>query len=378
MSTKINEERSDNATKLRICVYAITKDEDELLKRAISSAIDADLIIIGDTGGSNTTRRLVKDKGAVYHRINVNPWRFDDARNALLSLVPLDVDVCVSLDSDEVLADGWRKEIEDQWKSDTTIMRYMYDWNSGVTFHQAKIHARKGYRWVSPCHETLTYYGSGKETWAYTDKFMMYHYPDNTKSRGSYLPLLRMGYKEAPHIPRNVLYYGREVFFAWLNCRHLPEMKDKTEEFRKHATDVLYQFINMPGKIYPAEVMYAYRILGKMNDDTEAFSLALDENKKLQVPHRCPYIWYGAYLYSAKQFELARRAIEDGLKITDRTTDYMVDPHSWDGYPLHLLSWCYHHLGDKAKSIDLATQAVEMEPENEYYKKCLEKFTNEE
>lgn len=346
---------------MKIAVYGITKNEKPLLETAIASAKEADVILFGDTGSTDGTVDLPN-----VHPIHVSPWRFDDARNAVLALLPKDVDVCVALDSDEVLAKGWREEIETQWKPNTTIMRYMYDWNSGVVFHQAKIHARSGYRWVSPCHETLTYYGPGDEVWAYTEKFLMYHYPDNTKPRSSYLPLLRMGYKENPHIPRNVLYYGREVFFAWLHT--------KEDKFREEATRALNEYLEMKGRfVYPAEVAYAYRILGKMNGDEEAFKKAIEN----APTHRCPYVWYAAWLYSQRRFKDAERNLDKAIRIQDRTTDYMVDPHCWDGYPSHLMSWCWWHLGDKDKALTWGQLAIGFEPNNDYYKKCLEKFENE-
>jgi Tfp pilus assembly protein PilF len=130
--------------------------------------------------------------------------------------------------------------------------------------------------------------------------------------------------------------------------------------------------------VYPAEKMYALRILGKMNGDEESFKKAIEANKKLPNPHRCPHIWYGMWLYSQSRFQEAFDQFMSALDIRDRTTDYMVDPHSWDGYPFHLLSWCQYHLGDKDEAIAHAEMAIELEPSNEYYKKCLRKFKNEE
>ena len=41
-----------------------------------------------------------------------DPWRFDVARNHALSLIPDDVDLCISLDLDEVMVPGWRAALE--------------------------------------------------------------------------------------------------------------------------------------------------------------------------------------------------------------------------------------------------------------------------
>ena len=91
---------------MKIAVYAISKNEEQFVKRFCDSAKDADLIIIGDTGSTDNTVALAKECGAVVPRIYITPWRFDKAREAVLALIPPDIDICISLDLDEVLEDG--------------------------------------------------------------------------------------------------------------------------------------------------------------------------------------------------------------------------------------------------------------------------------
>ena len=131
---------------MRIAVYAISKNEAHFVKRFCDSAKDADLIMIADTGSTDGTAEVAAECGAVVHNICITPWRFDTARNAALALLPRDIDVCISLDLDEVLEPGWREEIERVWKSDTTRLRYFFDWGAGIKFLYEKIHARHGYR----------------------------------------------------------------------------------------------------------------------------------------------------------------------------------------------------------------------------------------
>jgi hypothetical protein len=344
---------------MKIAVYMITKGEHDLLDRALKSASLADMIIVGDTDNDDKTKEVCSAHSkASYHRINILPWRFDHARNAVLAMVPNDVDVCVSLDSDEVLSPNWRKEIETHWKlGETTIMRYMFDWSKGIKFMQAKFHARSGYHWVSPCHEVLTWYAQGKEVVATSNDQLITHLPDDDKPRSGYLPLLHMGHVERPHDPRMALYYGRELFFY-----------NKPKE----GTKVLNKFLELKDTDV-RERSYAYRIIGKMNDDNDAFNKSIE----LAPNVRDPYIWYAASLYKQGKYRIALSTIERALLITERTPDYMVDPASWDGYPKHLMSWCMWQLGDKKSAQELALEALELEPNNEHYKKCLEKFIRE-
>ncbi len=114
----------ENTKKLKIAVYAISKNEEQFVNRFCDSAKNADIILIADTGSTDRTVELALENGAIVHDICISPWRFDKARDTALALLPRDIDVCISLDLDEVLMDGWREEIERVWQENTTRLRY--------------------------------------------------------------------------------------------------------------------------------------------------------------------------------------------------------------------------------------------------------------
>jgi len=97
---------------MKIAIYAISKNEEEFVKRFYESAKNADLVLIADTGSTDNTVSLARSLGITVHDIAVKPWRFDKARDTALNLIPGDFDVCISLDLDEVMEPGWREEIE--------------------------------------------------------------------------------------------------------------------------------------------------------------------------------------------------------------------------------------------------------------------------
>ena len=130
---------------MKIALYAISKNEEQFVKRFCESAKDAEVILIGDTGSTDDTVGLARECGASVAAIRIKPWRFDKAREAVLALLPDDVDVCISLDLDEVMEPGWREEIERVWTADTTRLRYKFDWGCGIAFFYEKIHHRHGY-----------------------------------------------------------------------------------------------------------------------------------------------------------------------------------------------------------------------------------------
>ena len=186
--------------------------EEKHVVRFCEAARTADLIVVADTGSTDDTVKLLEQEGVFVHHISIKPWRFDDARNACLALLPDDIDVCVSLDLDEVLQPGWREEIERVWVAGTTRLRYGFDWGCGIVFQYEKIHARRGYRWHHPLHE-YPVADRIEEVWANTDKLLVVHQPDPAKSRGQYLDILRVSIEEDPACPRNAFYYARELSF---------------------------------------------------------------------------------------------------------------------------------------------------------------------
>src|SRR5439155_17215995 len=100
---------------MKIAVYGICLNEETFVRRFTASARDADLIQIADTGSTDATVRLFEELGVTVKHVRIDPWRFDDARNAALALLPADIDVCVSLDLDQVLTPGWRKALDAAW-----------------------------------------------------------------------------------------------------------------------------------------------------------------------------------------------------------------------------------------------------------------------
>src|SRR5262249_17216083 len=146
--------------------------------------------------------------GAVTHAISVRPWRFDDARNAALALVPADIDICFSLDLDELPAPGWRQAIERHWTQRTTLGRYRHVYShlpSGapaVVYQGAKVPLRCGYRWRYICHEILVADRLPHEHETWLPGLQVDHWPDATKNRSGYTALLEAAVAEAPEDPR--------------------------------------------------------------------------------------------------------------------------------------------------------------------------------
>ena len=148
---------------MRVAVYAIAKNEATNVERFMHSCRDADVVVVTDTGSDDGTPGLLQKLGAQVHEVRIEPWRFDEARNAALDSVPEDVDVCISIDLDESLQPGWRKALEEAWAKDAIHGSYWYvaEWADEeqtiptVTGWRTKVHRRHGFRWHRPVHEEV-------------------------------------------------------------------------------------------------------------------------------------------------------------------------------------------------------------------------------
>ncbi len=73
-----------------------------------------------------------------------------------------DVDVCLSLDMDEVPEFNFFHTVRETWEPGTG--RGWVWWDTGNKWrNNNRLHAREGYRWIKPCHEVTFRYAEGEE-----------------------------------------------------------------------------------------------------------------------------------------------------------------------------------------------------------------------
>lgn len=338
--------------KLKIAVYAISKNEEQFVHRFCDSAREADLVLIADTGSTDRTVEKALECGARVHDICISPWRFDKARDAALALVPRDFDVCISLDLDEVLEPGWREEIERVWTEQTTRLRYKFDWGCGISFFYEKIHHRHGYHWHHPVHEYPRPDGRITEVYAHTDRLLVSHHPDASKSRGQYMPLLELAVREDPNCPRNAFYHARELTFhaRW-----------------GEALTALQNYLKMPGADWVNERCYAMRLLGKCCDELGALDEALKWYRlaTAEAPAtREPWVDLAMAAYRRGLWAESYAAAKSALAITDKALVYTMDPEVWGSKPWDLAAVAAWNLGLRVEARLLGAQALSLNPED--------------
>lgn len=349
---------------MKIAVYAISKNEEKFVERFCVSAKDADLILIGDTGSTDATVEKSRECGATVHDIFIYPWRFDLARNAVLALVPRDIDVCVSLDLDEELQPGWREEIERLWVDGTTRLDFLFDCGNGIVFRPRRIHARHGYSWQYPCHELLVSDNRFPEKVAATDMVLMRHDQDPTKPRGQYLDMLEHAVKATPECARSAFYYARELNYRqrWADC---------IEAFKR--------YLALPAPLWWHEKAFAYRVIGnahnKLGNPYEAerhFHLSAAEAPGT----REPWCNLAMLMYSQGRWEECFAYSMRALRITQPDHVHTSDPGVWGSWPHDLASLSAWHLKLPEICIEQAKLAIEKDPNDERLKKNLDFVTS--
>lgn len=340
--------------KYKICVYAIAKNEEQFVDRWYNSVKDADKIIVLDTGSTdNTVEKLKSHNVEVYTKI-ISPWRFDTARNESLNLVPADTDICICIDIDEILVEGWREKLESIWDNDTTRLRYNYNWsldsqdNPKVNFYIDKIHSRKGYKWTHPVHEVLTYIGDKEEHFKITDDITVNHYPDNNKSRSNYLPLLELSVKENPEDDRNMHYLGREYMYygKW-----------------NDAIDTLIKHLSLKSATWKDERCASMRFIARCYKNLHRYEEAkMWINKAIEeAPYlRDSYIEMALLHYELNNWDEVIKYCNDALKIQTHQKTYINEIFSWNETVYDLLSIAYFNVGDFEKSLENINQALKI------------------
>lgn len=294
---------------MKIAVATIAKNESQFVERWARSAQDADLLIIGDTGSTDDTRERAAVHGVSTVDLTIDPWRFDDARNALLALVPQWIDVIVTLDMDEVLLPGWRSAIESAGEADR--YRYHYQWSPEVEFIGERCVSRNNWRWKHPVHETLQWTGD-RPVIEVDGNFAIAHLPDDSKPRSQYLELLRKAVLEDPHDDRIAHYYARELFFAGL-------WNEARIEFMRH--------LDLPGAKWVDERAQSYRYLAKMDDFPERWIL----KAIAEAPHRRePWLDWAKWLADNGHFQEALGALARVRRSAAKPLNYISESEAWD------------------------------------------------
>ena len=354
--------------RIRTCVYAIALNEIKHVDKFMEASKEADLILVCDTGSTDGTAERLRELGATVYTVTQRPWRFDIPRNTALSLIPSNIDMCLSIDLDEYLQPGWSDAMDRVWQAnggriDRIAYDYIWNWNADGTpatrFFADKMHHRRNYRWRHPCHETLYYEGDGQEIRVSIPEVQLHHHADNAKSRGQYLPLLKMAVDEDPENDRMSHYYGRELMFYGQDQAAIVELQ-------RHLT------LPRAGWLEErcASMRFIARCYHRMGNYPEAYKWAVKAT--LEWPHsREPWLELARVTYD-RDWATCYWAVAKCLSIQERSGSYISDGACWGQEPYDLGGIAAWYSGNVERSQEWCLEACKLNPADlRLRKNCL-------
>jgi glycosyltransferase involved in cell wall biosynthesis len=335
----------------QIAVYTIALNEEKFVDTWFKSVQEADYWLVADTGSTDNTVSKLRDLGVKCEVIHVRPWRFDMARNVALSLIPVNMDICISMDMDEHMQPGWRQALETAWQPGTTRVRHTYHTHYANSAqpslsHMAdKIHARLGYTWKRPVHESV--FAWDTEHVVTVPELVQKHMPDAQKGRSQYLPLLQLSHEENPTCAQTLFWLAREH-------AHMGENDQASTHFLK--------LLHMD-HVWHLERAESERWLAKLQPHR---ALEWLRRSVATAPERREG-WrdLAQYYYGHAQWPSCYAACVEALNIQSGTGSYLDTSDVWGAHLYDLAAVSAWNLGLREQSEAYATQAVQLSPQDE-------------
>ena len=333
---------------MKIAVYTIALNEREFIDRWYKSALEADYVILADTGSTDQTLEYAQSLGVDARLIKVDPWRFDTAKNMALNMVPQDADVCVSLDMDEVLLPGWRSELEKKWEPDARILNHRYRNNKNPWQWHSKIHNRKGCKWVGAVHETLEWSIPEKILWC--DTIFLDEQQDTAKSRANYIELLHLKIDEGDR--------EWKTFYFLANEYMARGDLENSIKYRTQSLDLCND--GSVSRSYVAKnIALNYQNLGKHDEAREWYIRAVAEGNE-----RESWYAYALFLYMKNEWQECLDAAERCLAVTEKRNGYTFDPRAWSDSPYDVAAIAAYRCEKYASAIEYGRKAIELNPDD--------------
>lgn len=366
---------------MKICVYAICKNEAKFLERWMNSVIDeADYIAVLDTGSTDETFTYLENYYSNSHYSD--DWNhkakiftdqidmiqeygymdFSVARNRSLSLIPLDTDICVVLDLDQIPVKGWSNIIKKRFAQGYTevhgdIVDHDRDGKELNRWRSRNVHPNSPFWiWTRIIHEGIEYYGKEENKIIYDSGFIINHYPDLDKDRSQYKFLLEKACELYPKDPYYGIYLGMELSRRGTRqeaaeaCRKALERCDFTDK-----ESIQYQ-------IYLNLALCTDDLEEAKDAVTDAFLIGISTNIKTRRAYSIR-----ADIYEKEgDYKEAIKVLEEALtEVQSYSSDWMDDKKYFTGDIEDRLSLLYYYKAcDYLKAIEYCVKALQYNPNN--------------
>ena len=361
---------------MKICVYAICKNESQFVERWLDSMQEADYIVVLDTGSTDDTYKKLKEDSRVtkVRKQVIKPFRFDVARNESMKLCPEDSTVLVCTDLDEIFEPGWADILRQIYTANPNINRvwYTFAWSHNEVgepqdiFRYGKIHDWN-YEWVYPVHEVISFkYRDREEKSVDVGKdIFLHHYPDKNKPRGFYMDLLKLSCEEHPDNSHTRMLYARELY-----------IQGKKEESLKEFLAVL----EMPEIDHPARkevLLNSLLQVALIYEDLNNFDEGLwycQEFIKEDKTFREPYLIMAEMYCEMNMPTLAEGCIEMAKKYSYQHFSWVERSNTWVNLLEDVESICQFKLKNYKQAYELGKKALSHEPNDPRLLKNVNEF----
>ena len=185
------------------------------------------------------------------------------------------------------------------------------------------------------------------------------HFPDASKSRSQYLPLLPYAEDEDPANDRNAYYYARELLFHGDTDQALAEFK---------------RYLDLPRAQWDAERSKAMRYLAQLETgQTERWLL----RATAEAPHRRePWVDLAQHYHDTNQWALCYAAALRALTVTEQPLEYLCEADAWGAKPHDLAALAAYRLGLYDQAHYHGGKALSIDPANERLAENMQHYTH--
>ena len=350
-------------SKLILTVYAICKNEVENVSKYLNSFGEADYVCILDTGSTDGTWELLQEKQKEFSNLIISqrtivPWRYDEARNISMTLIPKETTIFFMADLDEIIKEpGWCNIVKSYW--DPLFNRGAYTYNRDVTENnivirsipEYRFHSRDWYKWVNIVHEALINHAGHKQFYIETCTQLpitVWHYP-KAKKEVDYMELCENNLQENP---------TDDIMRLQLAIEY--EIRDINYKAIEH-----YQYlINHSNKLQNFELARCYCSMGKLSQNNLK-SLSYFREGRLIAPDIIDnYLAAAEIYYNNHEYKKAIELTQDGIALAGTArwcTSYQSDSY----FPYWILGMSNYYLDNYFLGLGYLTIAVNKNPTKE-------------
>jgi tetratricopeptide (TPR) repeat protein len=197
----------------------------------------------------------------------------------------------------------------------------------------------------------LAYTGPLPERVVFVENMVLDHYPDSTKSRSSYLPLLETAVEENPADTRMLYYLGREYMYQkqWQNC---------IDTMKRYLALSHWEEERSAAMRWSA---YSWNMLRKPQEAARWYLRAIAETPQM----RDPYVEFAQMAYQQKNWPLVYCLTRQAFTIREKSKNFANMGYAWDSTPEDLCSIACWNLKLPEEALEHSRRAVELSPDNE-------------